>query len=103
MDLSYKMVQDIPNVVGHHWKERSFNWPMIIYIGIVHSAALYGISKLSQCSAETLIWAFTLWPIRYVHILIHVYIYIIYRSIYDKLLIDVLSLTNEILFIFFEP
>jgi len=63
MDLSHKMVQDIPNLIRYHWKERSFNWPMIIYIGIVHSAALYGVSKLSQCSAETLIWAFTLWPI----------------------------------------
>lgn len=63
MDLSYKMVRDIPNVVGHHWRERTFNWPMIIYVTLVHSTALYGIAKLSQCTTQTLLWAFILWPI----------------------------------------
>ena len=65
MDLSYKMVQDIPKVVGHHWRERTFNWPMIIYVTIVHLTAFNGIAKLPNCSPETLIWAFILWPIRY--------------------------------------
>jgi hypothetical protein len=83
MDLSYKMVQDIPKVIGHYWKERSFNWPMIIYISLVHSAALYGVAKLSLCSRETLLWAFILWPIRYVFSLYCSYIvYLLYFDFY---------------------
>jgi hypothetical protein len=64
MDLSRKMVEDIPKVISHYWKTGGFNWPMIIYISLVHSAALYGVAKLSDCSRETLLWAFILWPIR---------------------------------------
>jgi hypothetical protein len=66
MDLSMKMFRDIPKVVSYHYKEGNFNWPMIIYISFVHSMALGGVMKLTQCSPETLIWAFLLWPIRYV-------------------------------------
>ena len=66
MDFSPKMFRDIPNLVRHHYTEGNFNWPMIIYITLVHTTALYGVAKISQCSAETLIWAFALWPIRYV-------------------------------------
>ena len=67
MDLSPKMFMDIPKVVSYHWKERNFNWPMIIYISMVHAAATYGLFKVTSCSYETLIWAFCLWPIRYVN------------------------------------
>lgn len=66
MDLSMKMVRDIPKVVSYHWKEGNYNWPMIIYISLVHIAAGCGVAKLTQCSYETLMWAFLLWPIRYV-------------------------------------
>ena len=65
MDLSMKMIRDIPSVISHHWKEGNFNWPMIIYISLVHAAAITGAAKLTQCSYETLLWAFCLWPIRY--------------------------------------
>ena len=65
MDLSPKMFRDIPKVISYHWKEGNFNWPMIIYISLVHAAATYGIFKVTQCSKETLFWAFCLWPIRY--------------------------------------
>jgi len=32
-------------------------------MGLVHAAATYGIFKATQCSYETLLWAFCLWPI----------------------------------------
>jgi hypothetical protein len=64
MDFSMQMVRDIPKVINHHWKEGNLNWPMIIYISLVHSAATYGVTKVTQCSPETLLWAFILWPIR---------------------------------------
>lgn len=66
MDLSPKMFRDIPKVVKHHWNEGTFNWPMIVFVTLVHTTAFAGIARLTQCSAETLIWAFALWPIRYV-------------------------------------
>lgn len=64
MDLSLQMVRDIPKVISHHYKEGGLNWPMIIYISLVHVTAFAGLFKIAQCSAETLIWAFLLWPIR---------------------------------------
>lgn len=63
MDLSLKMVRDIPSVVSYHWKNKSINWPMGIYISLVHVAAVAGALRLGRCSAETLMWAFILWPI----------------------------------------
>ena len=66
MDLSPQMFREIPSLVKHHWKEGNFNWPMIIYISLCHYAAAVGISRITQCSAETLAFAFLLWPLRYV-------------------------------------
>lgn len=67
MDLSLKMVRDIPSVIAYHYKEGNINWPMGIYITLVHAVALYALLfKVTQCSAETLLWAFFLWPVRYV-------------------------------------
>ena len=63
MDLSLEMVQGIPGVLKHHWKEGTFNWFMIFYIGICHVMAGIGIGYLKHCSAHTLIWAWLLWPI----------------------------------------
>mmetsp|Transcript_23008 Transcript_23008/g.32413 ORF Transcript_23008/g.32413 Transcript_23008/m.32413 type:complete len:332 (-) Transcript_23008:85-1080(-) len=63
MDLSLRMVRNIPAVVQYHWKEKALNWPMIIYISLVHVVATVGLFKVSKCSMETLIWAFALWPI----------------------------------------
>ena len=65
MDFSPKMFRDIPKVVHYHWKEGNLNWPMIIYISLVHVAAVAGVAKVMDCSAQTLMWAFLLWPIRY--------------------------------------
>ena len=63
MDLSAKMFRDIPSVVSHHWREGTLNWPMGIYITLVHVVAAVGATKIAACSAETLLWAFILWPI----------------------------------------
>ena len=51
------------NIV-YHYKEGTLNYPMIVYISLGHIAGLVGLLKIPQCSWETLMWAFTLWPIR---------------------------------------
>jgi len=63
MDLSPQMFRDIPKVFKYHWEEKNFNWPMTIFLVLIHCAAVVGASKLTQCSAETLWLAFCLWPI----------------------------------------
>eukprot|EP00584_Thalassiosira_punctigera_P007968 CAMPEP_0172540074 /NCGR_PEP_ID=MMETSP1067-20121228/11150_1 /TAXON_ID=265564 ORGANISM="Thalassiosira punctigera, Strain Tpunct2005C2" /NCGR_SAMPLE_ID=MMETSP1067 /ASSEMBLY_ACC=CAM_ASM_000444 /LENGTH=35 /DNA_ID= /DNA_START= /DNA_END= /DNA_ORIENTATION= len=35
MDLSFKMVKEIPSLVKHHWNAGTINWPMGIYITLV--------------------------------------------------------------------
>jgi hypothetical protein len=64
MDLSMKMITDTPKTIAHHYKKGQLNYPMMIYIGLVHVLAAKGIFRVTQCSAETLIFAFLLWPIR---------------------------------------
>jgi len=64
MDFSMKMFRDVPGLVAHHYKEGNFNWPMIIYISFVHIVAALGLFAVPQCSKETLLWAFVLWPVR---------------------------------------
>ena len=64
MDLSAQMFRDIPKLVSHHYKEGNINWPMGIYISLVHIVAAVGVLRLAECSRETLMWAFVLWPIR---------------------------------------
>ena len=49
--------------VKRHYKEGSLNWPMIIYIGLAHVAALVGLFHIHKCQWQTLLWAFLLWPI----------------------------------------
>jgi len=61
-----RMFLDIPKVVSYHYREGNLNWPMIIYISLVHIVAAVGVAKIPNCSPETLLWAFILWPIRYV-------------------------------------
>lgn len=64
MDLSVQMIRDIPGLVRHHYKEGNFNWPMIVYISLVHMVAIAGILALPQAKTETLLFAFLLWPAR---------------------------------------
>lgn len=65
MDLSLQMVRDLPGLVKHHYKEGNFNWPMIVYITIVHTVAIAGLFAIPRAKVETLLWAFVLWPARY--------------------------------------
>lgn len=65
-----KTIKESYNNVAFHYKEGNFNWPMIIYVGLVHIVATVGLFTIPKCSAETLFWAFILWPIRYVNHLV---------------------------------
>ena len=64
MDFSAKMWKDIPSLVKHHHKNNNMNYPMGIYITLVHVLGIVGLTKVMECSRETLMWAFILWPIR---------------------------------------
>lgn len=60
MSLSYAL-----NTISHHWKAGTINWPMSIYISLVHIVAVVGLMNVlqGQASKETLMFAFILWPI----------------------------------------
>jgi stearoyl-CoA desaturase (delta-9 desaturase) len=49
--------------IKFHWKEGNFNWPMCIFLGVVHTAALFGLLTIPLCTWQTLLFAFLLWPI----------------------------------------
>lgn len=57
------MLSEIPTVIKTHYKEGTINWPMSIYITLVHVVGIIGLFKIPECSKETLLWAFCLWPI----------------------------------------
>lgn len=83
MDLSVQMFKDIPKVVQHHWKEGNFNWPMIIYIGLCHVMAVIGaVVYVKKCMAETLLWAWFMWPVSGAGIIVGVHRLWAHRS-YD--------------------
>jgi len=63
MDFSLNMFASIPSVVREHYRNGTINWPMGIYISLVHVAAAIGVTRLTSVSKETLMWAFILWPI----------------------------------------
>lgn len=56
------------STVSRHYKAGNLNWPMIIYITLAHIAALIGLFTIGECHRYTLLWAFILWPIRFVYI-----------------------------------
>lgn len=64
MDFSMDMITSIPSVISHHYKAGTINYPMGIYITLVHVVGVLGLPKVLDCKAETLMWAFLLWPIR---------------------------------------
>lgn len=64
MDFSLKMFQDIPSLISYHYKKGNINWPMLIYISLVHIIAIVGLFTIPKCQTKTLFWAFILWPIR---------------------------------------
>ena len=67
LDLfTYSSFREMPTNVAYHYKHGNLNYPMIIYISLVHFVAIAGLFYLTEASRETLLWAFVLWPIRYV-------------------------------------
>ncbi|CAM9875825.1 unnamed protein product, partial [Discosporangium mesarthrocarpum] len=57
------LVKDSVEAIVYHWKNKSINWPMAIYITLVHIAAGVGVATVPSCKWQTLLLAFTLWPI----------------------------------------
>jgi uncharacterized membrane protein YfcA len=64
MQHPLKMVSEIATLVAHHYREGNINWPMVVYLSLVHIYAVVGLFTIPKCSSETLLWAFLLWPIR---------------------------------------
>jgi len=48
-------------LIVSHWDD--INWPMGVYITLVHVWALIGVCKLFEAKTATLWFAFTLWPL----------------------------------------
>ena len=53
----------IMTTVKHHGQGGNINWPMAIYITLVHVAACIGLMYVRSCHKLTLLLAFVLWPI----------------------------------------
>jgi hypothetical protein len=66
MDFSMQMWKDVPSTVARHVKAGNVNWPMTIYIALVHVVAIIGAFQIPNCSKETLLFSVILWPLRYV-------------------------------------
>jgi len=58
-----KLIKESVATIKHHYVNGNVNWPMGIYISLVHVAAIIGLFTLPKCSPLTLLWAFVLWPI----------------------------------------
>ncbi|CAM9264697.1 unnamed protein product [Chrysoparadoxa australica] len=48
---------------AYHFKRGNINWPMAIYITLIHIAAIVGITRIPTATVGTLLMAFILWPI----------------------------------------
>jgi stearoyl-CoA desaturase (Delta-9 desaturase) len=57
-------IKDAIKTVSFHYRTGNLNYPMIIYISLVHIAAIVGLFAIQRCKWQTLLWAFVLWPIR---------------------------------------
>ena len=57
------IAKDTVQAIVYHWKNKSINWPMAIYITLVHFAAVVGICTIPDCKSQTLLLAFVLCPI----------------------------------------
>jgi len=60
--LDLNPVNWVKNVV-YHFKAGNINWPMGLYISLVHYWASFGLLRLHVVQWQTLLWAFLLWPI----------------------------------------
>jgi len=61
MDFSLKMWKDIPSVIHHHWTNKTINWPMGIYITLVHFVAAIGMTHVLDSDPKTILFSFVLW------------------------------------------
>ena len=59
-----RTISEVYSIAKEHYKNGTFNWPMIIYLGLAHIAAIVGLFTIPYCKTQTLLWAFILWPIR---------------------------------------
>lgn len=57
------IVSDAIHAWNKHYEKKDLNWPMIIYMGLVHLAAIIGVFMIPKCQKYTLLWAYLLWPI----------------------------------------
>jgi len=60
---SHQSLNHYYHVVMKHIQRDNLNWPMIIYLFLVHIAAIYGLLTIPICHTYTLLLAFILWPI----------------------------------------
>jgi len=56
-------IKSVLDTMVFHWKEGNYNWPMIIYLSLVHTAGFYGLSLCSEVDWKTQLLAFLLWPV----------------------------------------
>jgi len=61
--MVFKATKEVLETIVYHWKEGNYNWPMIIYISLVHIAASIGVLRVLDCKWQTLWLAFWLWPV----------------------------------------
>ncbi len=60
-----QMWKDIPSTVAGHVKAGNVNWPMTIYIALVHVVAIIGAFQIPNCSKETLLFSVILWSVSF--------------------------------------
>jgi len=56
------LIGDSISTVARHYKQGTLNWPMIIYISLVHVAGIVGLVTIPSCHPLTLLMALILWP-----------------------------------------
>lgn len=58
----------------HHWRAGTIHWRICVFIGSVHVAFAVGLLELSSCQWRTMLFAFVLWPIRFVRAIRHAHV-----------------------------
>ena len=63
MDLSLNSFLNVPSVVKRHYSEGRVNWPMVLYISLIHIVGLVSLTYVPKASYATLAWSLLLWPV----------------------------------------
>lgn len=63
-DVSFS-IKEGAGIAYKHFRDGTINYPMLIFLTLAHVAGIYGIMTIPKCHNYTLLWAFILWPIRY--------------------------------------